>query len=163
MSFYNLHEQDRTSECFNLDYFSAQYSKYLNTPFTPFFETFDALFDSFLEQVSKQKTVIVIDELPFLAKNYPGVISYLQGFCDEIKRNGLDIKIILSGSDMSFMVDLLENKAKPLYQRSTFKIHVKPMVFSDAVEMLKGLSNLDIIKYLSIFGNRPYYLDKINK
>ena len=64
---------------------------------------------------------------------------------------------------MSFMVDLLENKAKPLYQRSTFKIHVKPMVFSDAVEMLKGLSNLDIIKYLSIFGNRPYYLDKINK
>ena len=147
----------------NLDYFTTQYSKYLKTPFTPFFDTFDALFDSILEQVSKQKIVIVIDELPFLAKNYPGVISYLQGFCVEIKRNGLDIKIILSGSDMSFMVDLLENKAKPLYQRSTFKIHVKPMVFSDAVEMLKGLSNLDIIKYLSIFGNRPYYLDKINK
>ena len=147
----------------NLAYFSEQYRKYLKVPFTPSFETFDALFDSILEQTSKEKTIIVIDELPFLAKNYPGIISYLQGVCDEIKRNNQDIKIILSGSDMSFMVDLLENKAKPLYQRSTFKIHVKPMVFSDAVEMLSGLSSVDIVKYLSIFGNRPYYLDKINK
>ena len=147
----------------NLAYFSEQYRKYLKVPFTPSFETFDALFDSILEQASEQKTIIVIDELPFLAKNYPGIISYLQGVCDEIKRNNQDIKIILSGSDMSFMVDLLENKAKPLYQRSTFKIHVKPMIFSDAVEMLSGLSSVDIIKYLSIFGNRPYYLDKIDK
>ena len=147
----------------NLDYFSEQYRKFLKTPFVPSFETFDSLFDSILKQIENQKFVMVIDELPFLAKNYPGIISYLQGFCDAIKSKNMDVKIILSGSDMSFMIDLLENKAKPLYQRSTFKIHVKPMMFSDAVKMLEGLPNTDIARYLAIFGNRPYYLDKINK
>ena len=147
----------------NLDYFSQQYQQYLKSPFRPSFDTFDDLFDSIIAQANNQKLVIVIDELPFLAKNYPGILSYLQGFCDDIKRKNMDIKILLSGSDMSFMMDLLENKAKPLYQRSTFKIHVKPMVFSDATKMLEGLPNEDIIKYLAVFGNRPYYLDKINK
>ena len=61
------------------------------------------------------------------------------------------------------MVDLLNNKAKPLYQRSTFKIHVGPLCFSDAVKMLEGFDNQDKVKYLSIFGTRPYYLERIAK
>ena len=61
------------------------------------------------------------------------------------------------------MLDLLENKAKPLYQRSTFKIHVGPLCFSDAVKMLSGFDNQDKVKYLSIFGTRPYYLERLNK
>lgn len=64
---------------------------------------------------------------------------------------------------MSFILDLLENKAKPLYQRATFKILVKPLLFSDAIKMLDGVSDIDKAKYLAIFGNRPYYLDKIDK
>ena len=146
----------------NLDYFCGEYAKKLGLPYFPNFETFDALFDSIIEGAKDNKCILVIDELPFLAKAYPGIISYLQQACDQLKRDNRDFKIILSGSDMSFMVDLLENKAKPLYQRSTFKIHVKPMLFSDAIAMLKGANSIDIVKYLSIFGNRPYYLDKID-
>ena len=61
------------------------------------------------------------------------------------------------------MVDLLENKVKPLYQRSTFKIHVGPLCFSDAVKMLEGFDNQDKVKYLSIFETRPFYLERITK
>lgn len=146
----------------NLSYFSDVYRQYLNLPYSPSFKTFDELFNTIVES-SKKKLVIVIDELPFLAKSYPGILSYLQLLCDKLKRENRDIKIVLSGSDMSFMMDLLNNKAKPLYQRSTFKIHVLPMLFSDAAKMLDGINNIDTIKYLSIFGNRPYYLDKIDK
>ncbi len=147
----------------NLRYFSDEYKKIVSLPFTPVFRSFDELFDSLIEYAKSEKFIFVIDELPFLAKAYPGIVSYLQKACDMLKREERDIKIILSGSDMSFMEDLLENKAKPLYQRSTFKVHVRPMIFSDAVKMLEGVSNVDIAKYLSVFGSRPYYLDKIDK
>ena len=147
----------------NLRYFSDEYKKIVSLPFTPVFRSFDEFFDSLIEYAKDEKFIIIIDELPFLAKAYPGIVSYLQKVSDLLKREERDIKVILSGSDMSFMVDLLENKAKPLYQRSTFKVHVRPMQFSDAVKMLDGVNDVDIAKYLSIFGNRPYYLDKIHK
>ena len=158
---YFLAREDTYSN--NLVYFETEFAKFAKTPFTPHFNSFDELFDSLINYVSDSKTIIIIDELPFLAKAYPGVVSYLQSLADSLKLNEKKAKIILSGSDISFMVDLLTNRAKPLYQRATFKIHVKPMIFTDAVEMLSGIANEDIVKYLSIFGNRPYYLDKIDK
>ena len=147
----------------NLVYFETEFAKFTNSPFIPHFESFDELFNSLVKYIGDSKTIIIIDELPFLAKAYPGFISYLQSLSDNLKLNERKLKIILSGSDISFMVDLLTNKAKPLYQRATFKMHIKPMIFSDAAKMLSGINNEDIIKYLSIFGNRPYYLDKIDK
>lgn len=147
----------------NLRYFSEEYGKFLKLSFVPEFSSFDSLFDAILYGMKDEKLVIVIDELPFLAESYPGFISYLQGFCDKAKRENKNIKLFLSGSSMSFMLDLLTNKAKPLYQRATFKLFMKPMLFSDALEMLSGLTNIDKAKYLSIFGNRPYYLEKIDK
>lgn len=147
----------------NLRYFSEEYRKFLNLSFVPEFSSFDSLFDSILNSVNEEKLIIAIDELPFLVDSYPGFISYLQGFSDKAKRENKNIKLLLSGSNMSFMMDLLTNKAKPLYQRATFKLFVKPMKFSDANEMLLGLTNIDKAKYLSIFGNSPYYLEKIDK
>ena len=147
----------------NLKYFSNEFSKFANFPSNLSFDSFDELFDELIKYIGNKRTIIIIDELPFLANVYPGIISYLQNLSDNLKNNNSLIKIIISGSDMSFMVDLLSNRAKPLYQRATFKIHVKEMIFSDAIKMLSGINKVDIIKYLSIFGNRPYYLDKIEK
>lgn len=135
----------------------------MNIPFTPELPSFDALFDTIANSVQKEKLVIVIDESPFLRSSYHGFISYLQGFCDGTKRENKNIKLLLSGSNMSFMMDLLSNKTKPLYQRATFKLFVKPMLFSDAVKTLSGLTNVDKAKCLSVFGNRPCYLEKISK
>lgn len=146
----------------NLNYFTSVFKEKMNLPYDPFFKTFDALFDALFKTIS-EKTIVIIDELPFLAKVYPGIISILQGVMDTAKQNNVTRKILLSGSDSSFMVDLLENKAKPLYQRATFKMHVMPMLFSDAIKMLNSFSAVDIVRYLSIFGSRPYYLDKLAK
>ncbi len=147
----------------NLDYFSKEYWKYLGLDYDFAFSSFDDLFLSFLNKANDEKLIIIIDELPYLAKAYPGILSFLQGFIDKSKRENRNIKIILSGSNISFMLDLLENKAKPLYQRATFRIFVKPLLLSDAIKMLDGISVIDKAKYLAIFGTRPYYLDKIDK
>lgn len=152
-----------TSYADNLRYFSSEYRKFLNLPYPVEFESFDDLFNSIKNEAKNRKIVLIIDELPFLASVYPGIISFMQGYIDSLKREEINMKIIFSGSNISFFVDLLSNKAKPLYQRITFKIHVTPMLFSDASKMLDGHSSEDKIKYLSIFGNRPYYLEKIKK
>ena len=146
----------------NLSYFNNVLTKFIGTSLPISFKSFDELFDSLKDYAKNEKLILIIDELPFLARVYPGFISYLQGYLEELKRNEIAMKIILSGSDISFMVDILSNKAKPLYQRATFQIHVLPMVFSDVAKMLNGFSNDDKIKYLSIFGNRPYYLEKLD-
>ena len=158
---YFLARQDNYQR--NLDYFTEECVRCFSIPYPVRFGSFDALFDFVIDRAKGKKFAIVIDELPFLAKSYPGIVSYLQKVSDDCKREGRPIKIILSGSDSSFMVDLLSDKAKPLYQRATFKIHVKPMVFSDAARMLEGFSSVDAASYLAIFGNRPYYLEKLSK
>ena len=147
----------------NLEYFASVYQKQFGFLYSPRFSSFDELFDSLLDYLGDRKYTIVIDELPFLADSYPGIVSYLQGLADRLKREGRPIKILLSGSDSSFMVALLEDKAKPLYQRATFKMKVGPLLFSDAVKMLDGFSNEDVVRYLSVFGNRPFYLEKLDK
>ena len=147
----------------NLLYFNNEYKKFLNSSLPLNFTSIDEILLSLKELSKNQKLIVIIDELPFLAKVYPGIVSFLQGYTDALKRENINMKLILSGSDVSFMLDLLENKAKPLYQRATFRIHVLPMIFSDAAKMLENIDDFDKVKYLSIFGNRPYYLEKIDK
>ena len=146
----------------NLSHFSNVVKDFLESSLPVRFESIDEIFNFLKDYAKKEKLVLIIDELPFLAHVYPGIISFLQGYIDELNRLNVAMKLILSGSDISFMLDLLKNKAKPLYQRATFQIHVLPMLFSDAVKMLDGFNSEDKVRYLSIFGNRPYYLEKLD-
>ena len=147
----------------NLLHFSYVFKDFVKSSLPINFASFDEVFTALKEYSRDKKLIVIIDELPFLAHVYPGIISFLQGYIEDLKRNNILMKLILSGSDISFMLDLLKNKAKPLYQRATFQIHVLPMIFSDASKMLEGFDNNDKVKYLSIFGNRPYYLEKLDR
>ena len=42
-------------------------------------------------------------------------------------------------------------------------MHIMRMSFSDAVSFLNGLSGEEKVKYLSVFGGYPFYLEMINK
>ena len=68
-----------------------------------------------------------------------------------------------SGSSISFMKDIIKNKRGPLFQRSTFQMNIKKMFYSDALLFLDGIDNEEKIKYLSIFGEHPFYLEMIDK
>ena len=146
----------------NLAYFTQVMTEKFQPRFPLSFDRFDQLLDALIDSVKDRPFTIIIDELPFLEKSYPAILSYLQGASDAAKRENRPLKILLSGSDVSFMVHLLENKGQPLYQRATFKIHVEPLCFSDAAMMLSGFEDADIIRFLCVFGNRPYYLEKLN-
>ena len=150
-----------TTEEDNKKIFSLELNKLLNLPSSYIYREWADIFDGLSNYISKNKLVIIIDELPFLEKVYPAIISNLQNFIDKNHNN--NFKLVLSGSDMSFMEDLIHNKAKPLYRRNSFQIHLQDLAFKESLDFLKGFKDEDKIKCLSIFGGKPLYLEMLDK
>lgn len=144
----------------NLNRFSRSLCSILDYPDATVFPSFDYALDLIIDKLNGKSFVLFIDELPFLYKVCPSIINSLQRFIDRL--HDTDIKLILSGSDMSFMQDIVENKAKPLYQRQSFVLRLEPMTYSDSLKFLKGMSPIDKIECLSLFIGRPLYLEMID-
>ena len=142
--------------------FSMQVNKLLGIPYTNVYPTFSDAFDDLLRFADGKRFVIIIDEIAYLANADKGFLSELQ-FCVDDKFKDTKIKLILSGSNISFMKDILKDKRSPLFQRSTFQMHVTKLLFSDSLKFLDGVSTEEGVKYLSIFGTHPYYLEMIDK
>ena len=151
-----------SNELDNRTAFSAEINKLIQIPYSFIYPNYSDGFDALIKYADGKPFVIIIDEIAFLAQSDPGFLSELQFNIDH-KFKDSEIKLILSGSTISFMKDILKNKRGPLFQRSTFQMHVKKMIYSDALTFLDGVSDEDKIKYLAIFGERPFYLEMIDK
>ena len=149
-----------TSEIDNRIRLSKKVNLYFDLPKDYVYPSFSDIFDLIIEEMKKRTIIFVIDELPFLARHYPGVISLLQEFIDDM--HATDSKLLLSGSDETFLANLILDKAKPLYLRQSFKLQVGPLDFYESLEFLLGASEEDKIKYLALFYGRPFYLENID-
>ncbi|MCY0858841.1 MAG: ATP-binding protein [Sulfolobaceae archaeon] len=101
--------------------------------------------------------VIVIDEFPYLIEEDSSIPSVFQRIVDETLK-GTKTKIILIGSSISMMSDLLSYKS-PLYGRRTSSIELKELKFKDLSKF-----NFDIVEGIRVFGfagGVPYYLTKV--
>ena len=70
--------------------------------------------------------------------------------------------LILSGSNVSFMEEILNNRNDPLYQRATFQIHLEKMPFHEARAFVEDRTVGEQLQYLGLFGPHPYYLSMID-
>lgn len=151
-----------SNELDNRTAFSMAVNNCIGIPYSMVYQSFSDGFDELLKYAGDEPFVIIIDEIAFLAKSDKGIMSELQ-YCIDHKFKGKQIKFILSGSNISFMKDILQDKRAPLFQRSTFQINVKKMYFSDALQFLDGVDANDKLNYLAIFGEHPFYLEMIDK
>ena len=151
-----------SSELDNRTAFSIEVNKVIGIPYSFIYPSYSDGFDALLKCAERKPFVIVIDEIAFISQSDKGFLSELQFNIDH-KFKETEVKLILSGSTISFMKDIIKNKRGPLFQRSTFQMNVKKMVYSDALAFLDGLSTEDKIRYLSIFGEHPFYLEMIDK
>ena len=69
----------------------------------------------YISRLEKHIPIIVIDEFPFLAKKHPDVVAEFQWIIDHGLRNS---KIILLGSNRSFMKHQIQNNEYPLYYKN---------------------------------------------
>lgn len=159
-SFY--YQAKESNEYDNRRAFSMQINKLIGIPYTVIYPTFSDAFDELIKFAGNEPFVVVIDEIAYLSNADKGFLSELQ-FCIDDKFKNTKIKLLLSGSNISFMKNILKDKRAPLFQRSTFQMHITKLLFSDAIEFLQGIDNEEKAKYLSIFGEHPFYLEMIDK
>ena len=151
-----------SNELDNRTTFSNEINKLIGIPYAFVYPTYTDGFEALLKYAQDKPFIIVIDEIAFIAQSDKGFLSELQFNIDH-KFKDSKIKLILSGSSISFMKDILKDKKGPLFQRSTFQMNIKKMLYSDALLFLDTLTSEDKIQYLSIFGEFPFYLEMIDK
>lgn len=114
-----------------------------------------------LDKNPNEKVCIIIDEFPFIAKEYPTIKSILQNTIDH-KWQSLNVMLVLCGSSVSFMLNEVLGYNSPLYGRRTANMELKPLTYLQAANFYKNYSNVDKITAYCILGGIPYYLKVFN-
>ena len=142
----------------NLAGFADELQTSLSQPFLSFRSFYDAF--SFLIS-QKRKIVVVIDEYGEFKKSYGPAASdsMLQKIIDSLK--GTDVKIIVSGSAVAMMRELLEEQ-NPLFDRFGCVINLQEFDYYDASLFFPSLSSREKVSYYSIFGGSPNMLEAID-
>lgn len=151
----------RTTEGENLKAFSREFFAFLGNKAHYSFDSFESAFDELSEYAKKERFVFVIDEVPYLCSRDKHFLSTLQYYVDGKFRDS-GVMLLLSGSNISFMEELLNDGGDPLYKRATFQMNVLKMPFSEALSFLKDVPDEEKLKYLAVFGSFPYYLGMVD-
>ena len=142
----------------NLDYFSDEVLSYFEETSKIRFENWNEIFNYIYEHSKDDsRTLIIIDEFPYIAKYEPNVKSFLQHAIDR-KWKEKSIMLVLCGSSVSFMTNGVMGKKSPLYGRNTCVMEVLPFDYTITRYFYPNYSCEDRIRAYSILGGVPYYL-----
>jgi len=143
----------------NLVDFSTLVFSFYNDNINASFESWEDAFCYIADHSTNDRTVLIIDEFPYIAKSEPIVKSVLQKVIDRlfIEKN---IMLILCGSSVSFMVNNVMGKKTPLYGRNTAVMQILPFEYNEIGNFFPKYSKEEQMKVYSILGGIPYYLSK---
>ena len=142
----------KQTEYSNVNKIKNAISEYTNTDGI---KTYDEAFYSIIEICKKEKTVVIFDEIPYLITD-DGIASEVQFLVDSI--TSTDSMFIICGSSISFMLDEVMMKKKPLYGRFAYSIKLKPLKIDEIQLIHKKMSNMELIKtYLTLGGVSAYH------
>ena len=145
----------------NLTAFSHEFRKLQGMDEHVSYNSFSDAFDSIVDCSKKLRMILIIDEIAYLCQKSKALLSLLQFYMDGAFRDA-KLMVILSGSNVSFMEGILNNRNDPLYQRATFQIHLEKMPFNEARQFVSDGSHEEQGQYLGLFGSHPYYLGMID-
>ena len=134
------------------DFLSVVVSLFPNDSFISSMSSFRQAI-SLLSQIHPEKLCIIIDEFPFLAKKDDNVPVEFQWIID----HGLGAnKLILSGSNLSFMRKQIGNREAPLYGRFDEIMEVRPFTFRQVQTLFPSAD--DAMKVYSMTGGVAQYV-----
>lgn len=107
-----------------------------------------------------QKMVVVIDEYPYLkVMNEPTTVdSVFQSIIDNRLGN---IELILSGSHIGMMKDLLQEK-NALYGRFAVTIKLNELNYLDTAKFYPDKTSYDKVAHYAVFGGSPFINQALN-
>jgi len=121
------------------------------------FETWEKAIAYVVAQAQDEQLILVIDEYPYIAADYPAISSILQHLLDGPMQSS-KLCLILCGSSMSFMEHQVLGNKSPLYGRRTAQLKVYPMNYLDSARFFPTWGTEDkLLAYMTV-GGIPYYL-----
>lgn len=149
---------DKDSEKNNVQNFCEELNRVLKIgDFLNSFTTWNDVY-SFLKTAEiKDRLVLIIDEFTYLYNSNPAYDSGLQNAIDKILKSK-NIFLILCGSEVSVIEEIIDNSTKPLYGRKTSELKLLPFTYKEAREFFPHYSNEDALTAYSILGGIPLYL-----
>ena len=149
---------DKSSEKTNVQNFCEELKRVLKvSDFIDSFEKWSVIYSFFKDKELKERLVIIIDEFTYLYNSNPAYDSGLQNAIDRILKNK-NIFLILCGSEVSVIEEIIDNSSKPLYGRKTAELKLLPFDYIEARDFFPNYSKEDYIKAYSILGGIPLYL-----
>lgn len=141
----------------NLQDFSRCVQEYFDgMSFAPFVD-WEQAFNYVSQKSQNEKTVLIIDEFPFIASEYPTIKSILQHTIDHVWRKK-NIMLVLCGSSISFMENEIMGYKSPLYGRSTMQLELKAFDYFESSLFFSDYSLEDKLLAYGILGGIPCYL-----
>ena len=115
-------------------------------------------FFKFVGNSSKdEKTVIALDEIPYIAEVDESFLSRFQGAIDSIL-SMKNIYLIISGSAISFMEKKILSEKSPLFGRRDNQIFLKPFDYLDSAKFVPNYNNEEKAVVFGVTGGVAKYL-----
>lgn len=121
----------------------------------------DQLFGYLAKNCPAQRFYLAIDEFSYLIKNDKTILSTLQKYWD-LTFTSSNIFIILSGSILGLMSEMVLSHASPLYGRRSRDMLLEGLPFSASREFL-NMSFQEALETYMILGGVPEYLLKASE
>lgn len=127
-----------------------------------FNDWFSAL--GFLKKILKPKTVLLFDEISWMAHGDDGLVGELKNFWDEIDHAGLHVMFFICGS-VSTWIEKHITWGTALHGRVNLNFSLQPLSIPESAQILRNRgfvrSPREMIKILSFFGGVPWYLQQV--
>lgn len=151
--------------------FKTKISEYSNIPMVLDPRNWQEAFlqlKSYLKSLDKKsKTVIFIDELPWIYTKRSNFIQMLAHFWNDYLSKEKHFILIICGSATSWITKKIINDKGGLHNRLTEIIRLMPFKLYEAKDFLKSksinLNNQELTKIYMAMGGIPFYLEKIRK
>ena len=147
---------------------SNQLFMYLDKKGQTPYENWESFFIGLKESFNDEKVMIVFDEYPNALVGHDGKRKKTD--FDEKLQNAIDhifkdtkLSIVIMGSNVSFMQNIIQDKVGPLYKRHTFTLFISKLRWNDALKFVEKMPLDDQIKTLSLLDTFPYYLSHIDQ
>jgi len=113
----------------------------------------------------KEKPVIFIDELPWLATHKSGFLSALSFFWNSWAVNH-PIVVVICGSAASWMIQKVVKHTGGLHNRISRRLHLEPFTLAETEQYLRANNHLKLNRYQIVqlymaMGGVPHYLKEI--
>jgi hypothetical protein len=150
-------QADEQPERGHLDVLAREAARLLpgSPPLT--FSDWDAALTFFGTQAEQHPLVVVFDEFQWLAQAQPALPSIVQRHWDRWQRAGTPVTLILSGSALTLLEELLSH-GSPLFGRADYRPMIGPLDYRDAASFARDGSTAEaLLRRYAVLGGTPQY------